>query len=174
MASAKAQTLKPQSIIVSRDLGRHGAAATRQAGLDRVTTDWVAFLDDDDEFLPQHLAALAQAQLDTGADYVYSWYTVVGGNDPRPEEFGKPWDPENPRQTTITTLVRTELAQRTGFLHHRDTTEALTSPDRHYAGEDWLFTSRCAEAGAQFYHHPEKTWKWYHHGRNTSGLPKNW
>lgn len=164
------QTLSPKQVIVQTDNNRAGAAITRHKGLEQVDTEWVAFLDDDDEFLPEHLEELHTAAQVTAADYVYSWYTVVGGVDPRPEYFGVPFDPCNPIQTTITTLVRTELAQKTGFLP--DTEEDLTSPDRHYAGEDWRFTQRCVEAEAEIVHHPYKTWLWYHHGSNTSGLPR--
>lgn len=173
LESVKAQTLLPQHVIVNEDRQRHGAAITRQRALEQAKTDWVAFLDDDDEFKPGHLSCLAAAAQETGADYVYSWYDVVGGTDPRPEQFGQQFDPCNPTQTTITTLVRTELAQEAGFLPDTpDTT--LRSPDRYYAGEDWLFTRRCNDLGAYIFHTPFKTWKWWHWGGNTSGLPDRW
>lgn len=164
--------------LIVEDENHDGAPITRQRGLDAVDTEWVAFLDDDDEFLQQHLERLMWAANEHDADYVYSWYNVIGGTDPRPEEFGRPWDPSDPRQTTITTLVRTNVAQAAGFLLEGGETEDLTSPDRHYAGEDWRFTKRIADSGATIFHLPEKTWLWYHwhngtHG-NTSGLPKNW
>jgi glycosyltransferase involved in cell wall biosynthesis len=171
-ASVEAQEMRPSDMVVALDLSREGAAETRQRGLEQVKTPWVAFLDDDDEFLPGHLLALSRAAHEQQADYVFSWYEVVGGTDPRPEEFGLPWDPENPRQTTITTLVRTELALEVGgFVEDGDD---LLSPDRYYAGEDWRFTKRINDAGGKIYHHPEKTWLWHHHGRNTSGLPNRW
>jgi glycosyltransferase involved in cell wall biosynthesis len=171
LESIRLQTLQPYDVIVTTDLDRVGAARTRQQGLDLVETEWVAFLDDDDEFMPGHLEALAAAARAHGADYVFSWYEVVGGTDPRPDEFGLPWLPSQPRQTTITTLVRTGLARQVGGFttsEHED----LHSPDRHFAGEDWRFTSRMNDAGARIYHLPVKTWLWHHHGRNTSGLPR--
>ena len=172
LASVKAQILQPAEVIVEFDEDKTGAAATRQRGLERVATPWVAFLDDDDEFMPQHLSKLLAAAYEHDADYVYSWYEVVGGLDPRPEEAQLPWDREHPRQTTVTTLVQTDLAVAVGgFVDPDDTT--LNSPDRHYAGEDWRFTQRVNEAGV-IYHLPEITWRWHHHGRNTSGLPARW
>lgn len=158
-------------MVVEQDAGREGAAVTRQRALEQVTTEWVAFLDDDDEFKPGHLSCLAAAAQETGADYVYSWYDCIGGIDPRPDVFGQPFDPCNPVQTTITTLVRTELAQEAGFLTPGDN---LKSPDRLYAGEDWAFTQRCNELGGYIYHTPFKTWKWWHWGGNTSGMPDRW
>lgn len=173
-ACSVAQQTLAAPIQVAVDEHKEGAARTRQRALEHVRTPWVAFLDDDDEFLPHHLDSLARAALKHDADYIFSWYTVVGGNDPRPEVFGKPFDPAHPVQTTITTLVRTDLARATGFLPDPGASEDLASPDRHYAGEDWRFTLRCINAGARIHHHPEKTWLWHHHGHNTSGLPKNW
>ena len=169
LASVAAQHARPAEVVVKIDTARDGAPITRQRGLDEVRTPWVAFLDDDDEFKPEHLAALQVCAQETGADFVFSWYEVVGGTDPRPEEFGRPWDPANPRQTTITTLVRTELAQDVGgFACEGDD---LRHPDRRYAGEDWLFTNRINDAGGRIVHLPRRTWRWHHHGSNTSGLP---
>lgn len=166
------QNLYVDSIIIRSDIAKQGAAVNRQAGLNSVNTEWVAFLDDDDEFYPQHIESLLSHALDEAADYVFSWYDVIGGTDPRASEFGLPWDPEAPRQTTITTLVRTELAQSVGFINPDDA--PLNSPDRLYAGEDWFFTKGCAEAGATISHLPERTWAWHHHSGNTSGLPSRW
>ncbi|MDH5314844.1 MAG: glycosyltransferase [Gemmatimonadota bacterium] len=171
MSQTVADTVPVMSSL-SLDAERRGAAATRQAALDGAQTEWTAFLDDDDEFLPGHLDMCLVHAETTGADYVYPWYHVIGGTDPRPEVFGQPWDPEHPVQTTITVLVRTELAQAVGF--RTVAPETLTSPDRLYAGEDWDFTQRCLAAGARISHLPARTWNWYHHGQNTSGLPHRW
>lgn len=172
LASVDAQSVQPAAVVVEMDETRQGAAVTRQRGLERVTTPWAAFLDDDDEFLSTHLELLHAAALLHEVDMVYSWYHVVGGVDPRPYEATLPWNREHPRQTTVTTVVRTELALAVGgFVDEADT--SLTSPDRHYAGEDWRFTQRVNEAG-KIYHLPQKTWIWHHHASNTSGLPNRW
>lgn len=161
------------------DEHRQGAGPTRQRGLDAVTTPWVAFLDDDDEFLPQHLETLMTAALENDADYVYSWFIVEGGSDPFPMHFGKPFDPQDPVQTTVTTLVKTDLAKAAGFVppfeHKRPTVGGfIAPPDGNRGGEDWIFTLRCVDLGAHILHVPERTWRWYHHGQNTSGLPDRW
>lgn len=167
------------AIAVAIDQDRGGASRTRQRALDMVQTEWVAFLDSDDWFMPQHLARLVAAQRETGADYVYSWYQlVVLGHARHISEgdhdgvfpwthFSEPWDPANPRQTTITTMVRTELAQQIGFWAMDD---AEKFPDGHRVGEDYLFTLECNRLG-RIYHLPERTWCWNHHGLNTSGRP---
>src|SRR3954468_15598121 len=48
----------PVHLATVTDGAKLGAAATRDRGLRSVETEWVAFLDDDDEFLPGHLSAL--------------------------------------------------------------------------------------------------------------------
>lgn len=154
-------------VIAVRDEEGRGAPATREAGLQMVTTPIVTFLDSDDEMDPEHVAKLYETMMATGADYVYSHYRVIGGQDPRPYMLGRPWTNDDPQQTTVVTMVRTELAKQIGFRDEGD----LTSPDRLYAGEDWRFTKGCMEAGAKIVHRPEITWTWHHHGMNTSGLP---
>ena len=166
------QTLPATTISVPIDNRKQGAAVNRDRGLRTVTTEYVAFLDDDDFFKPNHLEALMDTMVSEDADYVFSWYEMNGGMDPRPNDFGMPWDNDNPRQTTITTLIKTELAQNVGFIDPND--GPLDSPDRLYAGEDWFMTKGCWEAGAKVVHRPEKTWYWSHWGGNTSGLGKNW
>jgi len=139
----------------------------RQAALDGVNTEWVAFLDDDDEMLPIHLQVLAEAQEATGADFVYSWFsTVPDGCDPFPAWFfTDPWDDKVPRHTTITTLVRTKLAKMVGF------TDAI--PGEQFGNEDWRFILECNRLG-KIHHVPERTWLWHHDSGNTSGLPSRW
>lgn len=167
VGSVLGQTLPASAIIIEQDLHRAGAASTRDRGLRKVTTEWIAFLDSDDQFKPNHLEELMACAERTGADYVYSWYEAVGfGSDPLPH-FGKPFDPLNPTQTTITTLVRTELAQSVGF---REPPPGATIGGERY-GEDFLFTVECLATGARIVHHPARTWLWNFHGANSSGQP---
>lgn len=164
-------------VSLTVDHCRRGAAATRQQALDGVTTPLVAFLDDDDEWMPRHLERLLAHMQETGADYVFSWYMIRDINgaehpdwDPMPGHFGREWDNVDIRQTTIVTLVRTELAKEVGFR----SPEAGKLIDGQVWGEDYDFTLRCVQAGAKISHLPERTWWWYHHQKNTSGRPDMW
>lgn len=173
IASVTAQQLPATALSVAVDHGREGAAVTRQRALDAVRTEWVAFLDSDDWFYPEHLKVLAAGMRVHRADYVFSYYMVHmpnghpwSSNDPL-GHFGKPFNAARPHQTTITTLVRTELAQTVGF---REPPEgALINGERY--GEDFQFTVECVKAGAKIVHVPRRTWAWVHHGKNTSGQP---
>lgn len=167
--SIQCQTLPDVKVIAIRDDQKQGAAATRHAGLMMVNTPWVAFLDSDDEMDQHHLYMLLRWARQYGADYVYPWFRIGGsGADPFPQFFGKPWNNNEPHQTTVTTLVRTRLAQSVGFLYPDN---GETFPDGNRAGEDWHFTLGCMSKGAKIMHLPERTWTWHHHGANTSGLP---
>jgi glycosyltransferase involved in cell wall biosynthesis len=158
------------NILVVSDHKREGVAHNRERGLQMVNTEWTLFLDDDDEWYPEHAEKLLRHAEEEGADYVWAWFDVVGGTDPFPDHFGRQWDPENPHQTTITTLVRTALAQQVGFLNAR----GIDPPDGNRHGEDWSFTLGMSDIGARFAHLPERTWAWHHHAANTMGLTDRW
>lgn len=175
--SATAQTLMPRSVICEMDQERKGAPAVRTAGLMKATTRWVAFLDSDDLFLPNHLETLWTVARESGADYVFSWFDPVKYRNGRQVgrwvdplgHFGKEFDPAQPHQTTITILVRTELAQSIGF---RPVPAAqVPPPGGDVSGEDWYFTTEAIKAGAKIVHIPQRTWQWVLHEGNTSGLP---
>lgn len=161
VGSVLQQTYPVGQLSISVDHQRRGAWGNRQLALNGITTHWTAFLDDDDAFMPQHVEKLVDFAHQTNADYVFSWFEVVEGYDPFPQHFGKKYDVAAPHHTTITVLVKTELAREVGF-RQAD------------GGEDWDFTLRCIEAGATIEHLPERTWWWYHNTHNTSGRPDRW
>lgn len=172
--SVHAQILQPAGgISVALDVNHAGAAATRQRALDAVRTDWVAFLDDDDLWYPNHLETLWRLAQDNSADYVYSWFD---GNDPFPKHRGRQMDVDDPHHTTMTVMVRTWIAKQAGFTPHP---EANTE----WPGEDWYFTQRCIEiikgywgdqAGKHFAGTGDVTWHYQLHPGNTSGLGSRW
>jgi len=165
LASIAAQTLSPAAVSVAIDVSGEGAPATRQRALDAATTEWVAFLDDDDAFMPQHLDHLYKHALETNADFVYSWFQVVGGVDPFPPgHYLNQFDPEHPIETTVTTLIRTELAKAVGF-------RSLDRGEDTNTGEDYGMVLGVVKLGGNIQHLVERTWYWSHHGGNTSGLP---
>jgi glycosyltransferase involved in cell wall biosynthesis len=166
LASAALQSYPPSAIIVEYDHHRTGAAATKNRALAKVTTEWVAIVDDDDLLFPQHLEVCIAAQQVTGADVVYPWPLMNGdgARDPRPDRFGVPFDAAELRRGSYiptTALFRTELAQRVGGFQK--------PPGSPY--DDWGLWLAMLDAGATFHHVAERTWQWNVHGGNTSGLP---
>ena len=177
LRSVKQQTLQPFEIIVSEDTEKKGAPYNRDAGLAQVTTPYVAFLDDDDYFYPEHLATLYAAIKDEDADIVYSWFDVEGGTDPFPQNFGKPFDPENPVQTTVTTLCKTETVRAAGGYSNTyglNEEELASFAQGNTVGEDFRMVISALQNGAKVHHVPKKTWAYVHWHGNTSGRPDRW
>jgi hypothetical protein len=136
-----------------------------------VQTEWTAFLDSDDEWLPDHISQLLSCAVETGADVVYPACRVIHTqlgeipqSDPHFEDWGRPgrpFDPDLLRQRSylpVTSLVRTSLAQQSSFV----------PPDgSHY--DDWGFYLGLLDLGATFVHLPVISWVWHHGPHNTSG-----
>lgn len=169
-------------LMVENDNGHTGSAATRNRALADVETQWVAFLDDDDELLPDHLLELTAGAAAHSADVVYSLPRVLdatGAEIPRRWDWGGPpvFDPALLRRRSyvnITSLVRTELAQFVGGF-------AFTTDETGASNDDHGFYLALLRAGAKFHHVPIVTWIWHHHGvgargvpGNTSGMPDRW
>jgi len=152
------------AIAIAVDATHEGAAATRQRALDMADTDWVAFLDSDDWWYPNHIQVLTDLAESAGADYVYSWFA---GNNPFPGHRGRQMVRGQEHHTTMTVMVRRELAQAVGFTNHPE-----APPTASY--EDWLFTLRCVEADAKFAGTGEITWHYTVDGKNTSGRASKW
>lgn len=156
------QTHRPEAIVVVNDNERNGAGWTRRELLKHVETTWIAWLDSDDEWEPEHLAKLMFVAESTGSVYVYSWFH---GPDPL-GHFGLPFNPCTPHHTTMNVLVKTSLALEVGF---------PDSEEPPYSNEDWAFITGCAklacERGLGMTHLAERTWTYHQHGQNSSGLP---
>jgi hypothetical protein len=145
---------------------RQGAWATRNRAAAAADTEWIAFLDDDDEFLPWHLSMLLQVADDWGVDMAWGWFEVVGGTDPFPMHRGRQFDPQEPHIVPITYLIRRELFIDTrGFQPDTDVTGSWEAQD---AG---VILDAYTLSGGKLMAIPETTWRWHHHGWNTSGLP---
>lgn len=170
LTSAVLQTRPFSDVHIATDLNREGAGATRSRGLATVHTEWTAFLDDDDELLPNHLDVLTSFAAESGADLVYPWFDVIGGTDPFPMFEGMEFNPEIPNMFPITVLARTELLHEIGGFHH------IPSPTHPHVqeGEDWVMWLDILRVGGVIKHVPVRTWLWHHHGQNTSGLADRW
>lgn len=176
LASVASQTLKPDAIVVEYDHNRTGAGPTKNRALARVTTEWVAFLDDDDEMMPQHLERLVAAQRGTGVDVVYSmpYIPQIADHIDPSGMRGAPFDPDELRRRSYiqtTSLIRADLFKKVGGFQ--------VAPGTNY--DDWGGFLALLEAGAEFYHLAEHTFIWNHWGYgqpgipgNTSGVPTRW
>ena len=166
LKSIAAQTEETAGVSIAYDTQRQGAGPTRTRALRGVTTEWTAFMDDDDELLPNHIALLYSAAKETGADVLWPWFKVIGGTDPFPHARGAQLDPDNPHVFPITTFIRTEYAHLAEF--------PATDIAGDWQNDDWPFWRTIHNAGAEFHHIPDITWHWHHDSGNTSGRPDRW
>lgn len=162
LASVQTQTRQPDALVLVNDLELRGAGWTRQRLLNLVQTEWVAWLDSDDEWMPEHLEKLSMTADLTDSVYVYSW---MHNNDPL-GHFGLPFDPCRPHHTTMCVLERTDIAREVGFPE---------SAAGKHSNEDWAhivgFSEIACQRGLKMTHLAERTW-YYHSGHwNSSGQP---
>lgn len=101
LASVAAQTVAPLEVLVVSDMddpeserivaassvaaiarfvrsSPNGASNSRNTGAAAATGTHIAFLDDDDEWLPEHLELARDALIATGSDATASWFDVFG------------------------------------------------------------------------------------------------
>lgn len=164
LTSVGAQTLQPREVLVLNDLDREGVGVIRQRLLDKVTTEWTAWVDSDDEWYPEHLEKLMRVAEETDSVWVHSYFD--GLMDPL-GHFGRPFMPCTPHHTTMGILERTDLAKEVGF--------PPSATHGSFSNEDWAhivgFSALACERGLKMTHLAEKTWR-YHMGHgNSSGLP---
>jgi hypothetical protein len=163
LGSVMAQTRQVDAILVVNDVGRRGAGWTRRTLLNQTDTEWIAWIDSDDEWLPEHVEKLMMTAALTDSVYVYSWFHA--NFDPL-GHFGLPFNACTPHHTTMCVLERTDIAKEVGF---------PDSAEGNFSNEDWAhitgFAKLCCERGLTMTHLAERTWN-YHQGHgNSSGQP---
>lgn len=177
------------SLQVTFDGDGDGAAPTRnRAWRDAPPSDWVAFVDDDDELRPNHVELLVRHARETGADLVYPWFNIHdqrGGDITARDPLRVPVDGHyvSPYGVPFNDELRTEIMTRNNFipvtvLVRRELlgdVGGFPTPGTPEWGddccEDWGLWRRLLDAGARFEHLPRRTWIWTWHGKNTSGKP---
>lgn len=147
--SVQSQTHPVTAHIVGIDLRRQGPAVVRNRLLEAVPSNhWVTFLDDDDLWQANHLAALVRVQEATAADVVYSMCHITGrpGWDPQFDTF----DEDRLRQYNyipLNGIMRAGMLRRAG---------GFPTDGRVY--EDWGMWLNMLDLGASFACTGERTW----------------
>jgi glycosyltransferase involved in cell wall biosynthesis len=199
LASVDAQARPPDAVIVEHDdhdptapgdgqARGLGAWHARNRALTKVTTDLVAWLDDDDELLPNHLQVLAGAHESAAADgatadviYPTNRIYPLGAHDPaacpvggrlRPP-WGVPFGPEQARHILktanfipITYVARTATVRAVGGFPQPGTQAWPHDED------DWGLLWRLVHVGARIVHIDAPTWVRHLDGHHTGGHPQ--
>lgn len=172
LSSVFLQTHSVDAISISFDKNHQGSWHTRNSAISMVETEWLGFLDDDDELLPHHVEFLLNKQEETGADMLWGWFNVIGGTDPFPTYRGRQYNIEVPHIVPITYIVRTSLIKEA--IHTMGGFQPDTSKVGAWDIQDMPLINQLVKLGAKTHADNEITWKWHHHKDNTSGLPTRW
>ena len=170
------QTLKPDKILVNIDNDRVGAASSRDKLIKSCDTDYIAILDDDDQFLPNHLEVLYNHIIKEEADLAYpSWVNEYGLSMHLDGFMGIPWDNKNIHQVPITWMAKTSaIIEVGGFCSEFDIDNDNYDPEGHRIGEDFVMIRKLVDSGKKITHINEITWVWNSNGPNTQGKPEGW
>jgi glycosyltransferase involved in cell wall biosynthesis len=182
LRSVRAQQMEPGDVVIEVDKDRHGADWARNEAIKRVRTAWIAFLDDDDEFKPNHIKVLVRGANKSHADLIFTYAEFVGGRDPLAcihhgqlvaEPLNVPWTDEQAYWIRIhgnfipvTYMVRTEAVRDVGGFPAPYSFQAMNSRDC----EDYGLLLRLLDAGYKFHHVTGvRTWIYNFHDANTGG-----
>ncbi len=164
------QDYPADQIVVAVDHERRGAGENRNRTWRGADTEWVAFLDDDDELHPNHLSNLiAGAEACPEAGVIFPWYRILQMGK---VDAGSLWAPPEsdeeipgrirpePSFLPINVMVKRELLVATGGF-------------KLGRGEDHRLWVELLDMGVQFHYAPGVTWTWHHWGTGQPGIPGN-
>jgi glycosyltransferase involved in cell wall biosynthesis len=160
LASVHAQTRQPDDIVVGIDPRRLGEVGNMNRLLDATDSDFVAFLHDDDLWMPDHLAT-CEALFDN-ADVVVSRFDLVG----------RPWTTIEPWHSDFADLQRTNwIGSPSMVVARRATFGRWCEPYGKFRWIDWANWYRLWESGARFVDTGKVTTSYRFMGGNGSWRP---
>jgi glycosyltransferase involved in cell wall biosynthesis len=142
----------PSHRIVYACNGRHcGAAHTRNIAFAKARGEYVALLDSDDRWFPDHLAAAVAALRSEGADIAYSTVLLV---EDQTERLLGLWGPDLYELDSFPhSLYVRNFVTPSATVMRRTILEQVGEWDRRFRYcEDADFWMRCVAAGARFQH----------------------
>jgi hypothetical protein len=159
--SVAVQSRPPDQFIIENDPGLTGCAATQNRALDRVTSDWIALLGDDDLFLPDHLAVL-EAQITDDLDVIWPDFQPLGAEHTFCREFNSDALMQANYIPGGGSLTRTAAVRAVGGWCKPGDTD-------YHAHEDWVLWKRLYVSGYRFKHIHAVTWCYRFHSLQTAG-----
>jgi hypothetical protein len=132
------QTRQPDDCVIGADYSRIGEVANMNRLLRATTCEWVAFLHDDDLFMPNHLEVCESHFGD--ADVVVSRFDMTG----------RPWSTIEPWHDNFADLRHTNwIGSPSMVCVRRELFGEWAEPDHHH-WVDWTNWNRLLDLGARF------------------------
>lgn len=150
--SVSLQTLSPAQWLIQTDHHAEGPATVLNNLAEKVETEWLFRLDDDDILEHDHFEQLKPYLLYSNADIIYSWCTVEG-----PMAHNKYQVPFDAKRLRTDNYIPSAAAIRTNLF--RDLGGYNTNPTRT-KHEDWDLWLRALEQNAKFLCIPVITWRY--------------
>jgi glycosyltransferase involved in cell wall biosynthesis len=142
----------PRIRVIDHERSSGGPARPRNSAISASSGDWVAFLDDDDWWLPDKLEAQLARAGQTGAGVVYSRATVV--DESGEGDFHERWSvhlPSLPEGDVLEPLLRNCFLPLSTVLVRRQWLEVVGGFDESLVGwEDYHMWLRLALSGGTF------------------------
>lgn len=157
IASVEAQTLHPDAHLVGVDHRREGAAVVYNRLAKAADSDWIAFLDDDDLLLEDHISQLTAAAERDDADVIYAGCESIGPH--HFTNYNRPFDAQRMKRmclVPITGAIRWSLFGQIG---------GFPTNERSY---DWRMWQRALAAGGRLRQLNVITWQYRRHDANHS------
>jgi glycosyltransferase involved in cell wall biosynthesis len=139
------QTLAADDVVIGVDPYRLGEVANMNRLIGATDCDWLAFLHDDDLWLPNHLS-VAAGHFDT-ADVIVSRVTTVG----------RPQHTLEPQHADFNDLRVTNWFPPSAVVVRREVFGEWCEPYGKFRWVDWANWNRLLEAGARMVHTNEAT-----------------
>jgi glycosyltransferase involved in cell wall biosynthesis len=116
------QSVEDPRVRVLRNVGRTGVALARNRGIDAARGEWIAFLDDDDRWLPNRVRVMLDIGAESGADFVVGAVAVIDPSGRKLETWAPVPAERLPRDLTRSgtiagpsaVIAKAELLERTG------------------------------------------------------------
>ena len=167
MVRAFAQSVT-QPVRYRRHEVNQGLPATRNTGIAASHGDWIALLDSDDCWLPEHLETAVAVQSKTGADIVHAG-SILFDSDTGKELGVRAPDAEVIGRFPLSMFVGDYLVQPSSVLLSKSLWERVGGFDPTFRyvedAEMWL---RCARNGARFVYTGKNTCRYRKHGEALS------
>lgn len=158
LRSVRAQTREPDDVLVGIDPYRYGEVRNMNRLMGATDCDWVAFLHDDDLWLPDHLE---NAERHMGqAEVIVSRFHLSG----------RPWSTIEPWHDDFQDLRWTNwIGSPSMVVAHRETWGRWVEPRNPYRWVDHANYNRLLDAGARFVDTRERSavYRFTHHANGS-------
>jgi glycosyltransferase involved in cell wall biosynthesis len=169
IVKAFAQTIT-QPVVFLRHEQNQGLPATRNTAIGRARGEWIALVDSDDIWTPEHLASAVSRARETGADLVHTGVIMFDSDS------GRDLETRAPSAEAITAFPRSlftgeYIIQPSSVVLRRELCQRVGGfdPNCRYV-EDREFWLRLVRAGAKIAHDPALTCRYRQHA---SAMTKN-